>query len=51
MHYVFRQVMRKGPKFDASIAVCSTEIRAEKEIANRGKHYSFDCILHGQLFG
>ena len=33
MHYVFRQVMRKGPKLEASIAVCSTEIKAEKEIS------------------
>ena len=33
MHYVFRRVMRKGPKLEASIAVCSTEIKAEKEIS------------------
>ena len=38
MHNVFRQVMRKGPKLEESIAVCSTEIKAErKSVANRRK--------------
>ena len=33
MHHLLRQVMQKGPKLKASIAVCNTEIKDEKEIS------------------
>ena len=33
MYDIFREVMQKEPKLEASIAVCSAEIKAEKEIS------------------